>query len=526
MEADLTSGHQVKRLAVELRARNRATVERCQDRVGRLCEQRLATLLEDACNRIAPANRITRFERLEIDLGVITGARFDEEFVDRMAAQFEAELTDRLQAGTTEFEDESMMEDESLAEERPRGDTAEALFHFLESGTLPWWIKDRSAGVVERLYRQLLESEPTTALRILTSAEPEPLRWRRWVFELSDRALAGAIAAALQPGAPESVDSERFILQWMEITVAAVASLPDPVSEARPIAWRAALQAAAAPGQWEWSRALIDQLAALTERSLRETRDTLFRSWRVYERSGVAIDASVRAAVAENLEESSKDSSLAVSIADPGHAAASRSQPPNQTDSERMTRGGERETDRRHSDPPSRVTDFSRSDNLLLENAGLVLLWPFLPRFFDNLDLLEETGFKDRPAAERAALILQHLNDGEVKSSEIQLPLNKVLCGLPLTEPLPLELELSEDEVETCAGFLDAVIERGEIWSRLGVTEFQEAWLRRPGALDTRSGAWQLHVERQAYDVLLAKLPWSLQVVRLPWMEAPLFVDW
>ncbi len=39
-------------------------------------------------------------------------------------------------------------------------------------------------------------------------------------------------------------------------------------------------------------------------------------------------------------------------------------------------------------------------------------------------------------------------------------------------------------------------------------------------------GTWLLRVERVSYDVVLDRFPWGLGWVKLPWMEAPLYVEW
>jgi hypothetical protein len=39
-------------------------------------------------------------------------------------------------------------------------------------------------------------------------------------------------------------------------------------------------------------------------------------------------------------------------------------------------------------------------------------------------------------------------------------------------------------------------------------------------------GSWRLQVEQKAIDILLGSLPWGLNVVKLPWMESMLMVEW
>jgi hypothetical protein len=66
-------------------------------------------------------------------------------------------------------------------------------------------------------------------------------------------------------------------------------------------------------------------------------------------------------------------------------------------------------------------------------------------------------------------------------------------------------------------------------WGTLGRTSvagFRASFLRRRGLLWEGEGGWRLRVEPRGFDVLLGRLPWGFNVVRLPWMSRPIFTDW
>lgn len=170
---------------------------------------------------------------------------------------------------------------------------------------------------------------------------------------------------------------------------------------------------------------------------------------------------------------------------------------------------------------------FSETEELFVGNAGLVILWPFLGHFFTRLGLLdEERRFKDLRARQRAAGLLQVAATQDASSPEYLLPLNKLLCGLGVTDVFDFGPPLLDSEAEECTGLLEAVIAQAPILHDMSVDGFRGTFLLRPGLLYARDGMWLLHVERQTYDVVLERFPWSWEWVRLPWMEAPLRVDW
>lgn len=169
---------------------------------------------------------------------------------------------------------------------------------------------------------------------------------------------------------------------------------------------------------------------------------------------------------------------------------------------------------------------FSASDTLYLNNAGLVILWPFLKTFFGRQGLLEENRFRDEAARQRGMALLQCLASGDVNVPEYLLALNKLLCGMALEAVFELELPLTEDEIAAGEALLEAVIAQAPILNNMSLSGFRGSFLLRAGTLQVRDGAWLLRVERETYDLVLDRFPWGLSWVKLPWMEAPLQVEW
>ncbi len=169
---------------------------------------------------------------------------------------------------------------------------------------------------------------------------------------------------------------------------------------------------------------------------------------------------------------------------------------------------------------------FSEADERYVENAGLVILWPFLGHFFGHLGLLEEKRFKDPAASQRALALLQYLASEDPAPPEYLLGLNKVLCGMDPNALFDLAEPLTDAEAEECTRLLGAVIARAPVLGKMSLAGFRGSFLLRQGVLSIRDGAWLLHVERAAYDLVLDRFPWSVGWVKLPWMQAPLWVEW
>ncbi len=167
---------------------------------------------------------------------------------------------------------------------------------------------------------------------------------------------------------------------------------------------------------------------------------------------------------------------------------------------------------------------FGEVDMVCVENAGLVVLWPFIEHLFERLGLVTERRFRGAEASRRAVGLLQHLATGEREPVEYQLPLAKALCGAGgVFEFGP---PVTDEEAEECENLLAAAIGHAPILGEMSVDGFRGSFLIRKGTLGVRDGAWLLRVERASYDVVLDRLPWGFGWINLPWMEAPLCVEW
>ncbi|MGC2776018.1 MAG: contractile injection system tape measure protein, partial [Bradyrhizobium sp.] len=167
-------------------------------------------------------------------------------------------------------------------------------------------------------------------------------------------------------------------------------------------------------------------------------------------------------------------------------------------------------------------------DSHAVDSAGVCLLWPFLPRFFARRGLLDakETGFASLAAQQRAVLLLHHLATGERDAPEFALLLPKVLCGMPPFDPRETADPVSDVESAEAAQLLDAAIAHATCLGTISHAGLRETFLMRPGMLGTRDGAWLLRLEGRSADVLLKRIPWTLQWLRLPWMQAAMRVEW
>jgi hypothetical protein len=115
---------------------------------------------------------------------------------------------------------------------------------------------------------------------------------------------------------------------------------------------------------------------------------------------------------------------------------------------------------------------------------------------------------------------------GRLRAEEYELLMPKILCGYPLEEAVPPLADPSAGELEEADAMLQALIQQWEVLKNTSMQGLREGFLQRNGKLLGRNGDLVLQVEKSAIDVLLDYLPWNLSIIKLPWMEKLLKVEW
>ncbi|EDP57968.1 contractile injection system tape measure protein [Vibrio sp. AND4] len=159
-----------------------------------------------------------------------------------------------------------------------------------------------------------------------------------------------------------------------------------------------------------------------------------------------------------------------------------------------------------------------------ISNAGLSLLWPFLPSLFRQLGLLKDKAFLNRETQLKAASCISWLCEPQAEKRDYS-PLPLLMCGI--TEAVPPEpMALEEETLSFLDNWLKGLPEalQGK-WQKLSPEDIQQWFLQRPGFLTTVQQP-VLTVTSDSFDVLLQDWPWPVNIIALPWLEQPIKVVW
>ena len=165
-------------------------------------------------------------------------------------------------------------------------------------------------------------------------------------------------------------------------------------------------------------------------------------------------------------------------------------------------------------------------EGIYIDNGGLVILHPFLQPLFSNLGLIDAGSFISAKTQYKAVVVLYYLQNQGSLYEEYEMAFNKLLCGMAIDEVLPTNIELSEKEKQECNELLQTVINYWEALKGASTEALQETFIRRKAKLNFKEDHWRLQVEKNATDILLNRLPWGVGVIKLPWLQYLIHVEW
>jgi hypothetical protein len=505
-----------------------------QRKLAELCGNWLAPALEESFTRTVAVDEHWSFDRLEVDAGSFTLETFERDFAGAVAAAVEKQikvhslrldgpqrhtehkLASRNSAATAasashgngSVDDERSTAFGRLTEAQSK---RQAFLHFLTTGTLPWWFHLPAGLMLEQAVAMTLREHGTpddfrTALNVLLVSSTAQLRLVRQF----SAAFLDALIERMSLPAAKALQEVRREMARREMTQQTLQSMSERLWRAgfvmlasqQPVSLRSLIQ--------EWMRLALGEERVTEQRAISElvqvwpeTADLFLPTAKVLSTEQVA-----------SLPSQSLDPLASLDLNDSagvGVLAEERSSSAGRIGSSLRSAALEP------------VTLLDIDGGLFVDCAGVVLLHPFLTALFERLHVAAE-GELVQP--DRALALLHFLATGETRAPEYTLVLPKLLCGLPLAEPVGAPVELTKDETAEADNLLTAVIGH---WTALGDASpeaLRGTFLTRPGKLSKRDDDFLLQVEPQSFDVLLDQLPWGVGAIRLPWMKTLLWVEW
>jgi Contractile injection system tape measure protein len=493
--------HLINRLQFEMNCPDEEQALGMRHNFAQTLQPRITAVIEKVCNQYVPGNEWLQIDTIEVDMGQLSPHIFDSDFEKIFLYKFEKELLAKL-AGFPAEQRSNSVHQSMLA----------LLQHFLLSGTLPWWADENEITLDEVCSDVFKYSEKLITHFFLRRQNNETI-WKRAAYQLSNTAHAQLVQLLPPLGTAKAqldellagVIKEISALQHQQKAVV-LAVLQQQANRAPALVIENAPSFFAAGNHPKRCKniaaaAIVRLFAAnpagteLVKKVLDIMPDDAYtgQDGANGQDGGDAIKPAPFAGA-----DTGKNDNIAIS-SDTGGA------------------GYEQQSDE---------DDESLIEKLLVKHAGIILLAPFLKPFFTKLQLLDAGQWVSSEAQVKGIYLLKYLADGEQQHPEYQLVLEKLLCGMPLNQPLEAAPVFLPSETAEADELLQSVLEHWKQLKNTSANGLRESFFKRDGIITAKENNWLLQVERKTVDVLLDSIPWGFSTISLPWNEYIIFTEW
>lgn len=515
--------HLIHRQILHLCYRNVAQAKADLNSWGERFEKIIQPAMEEVLNDLDLPNQTIRIELLELDLGKIPSNLDPDLLRMRVKSALRDQILKEIPNLNQETQKVNQLEVARFEGNQDQVQDLELLLFLLEYGRNPWWKSTLKAegirSLVQKLlqeknkpFRSILEKKSLSNLqleRLLNHLDSQKLEqlanwvfpvhgqiWRQFIFSLEAVLPQVLTSKSLWEVAKSSLlvdyfftpksQKSHFLSQWMEEFLQPKAAKKIPAQKVEiPLLW--ALK----------SRS--------KERLSEEILKQALKNW--IQSPFIEAHSEFKALI------KSKDWSNWIETFPKRFQKADSSK---ETIPSKIFR----------KEAISKKRGINLEETYPIQNAGLVLCAPFLPYFFKGLGLVENKEFVTPEAQNRAALLIQTLMDRKESFEESDLLLNKILCGINPYDVIPVEIKLTESEQEEIPNLLQAMVSQ---WTALKSTSGEsmaKGFFPREGILKKVDRGYELQIPRISIDILLNRLPWTISIIKLPWMQETLFVEW
>lgn len=469
--------HLVNQLRFEMNCPDEELAFQLRYGFGEMLQDQLSEAIDRVCSKYVNEDEWIQLDKIEIDLGRFSPDSFASEFASLFYYEFEKELVGQLARIPTEGKQISK-----------RISLQVLLRHFLQKGVLPWWANELDINLNGLSHELILDNQESWKQFFYGNRRHSDL-WKRISFQFKDEFKALIISLF-----EDLKRADHFFQLWLAILCKQfypsvnvdhdryIPAIQNLVLSKAPLIFNAA-------GNKEvLANIFLENASQLFSQS-----------------TTLSFDIS---SVPANLEQLLLQQVNTISDSDKSEQQVEINKTIPEIDL-----------------PAEQETEEEQIKHLVKE-AGIILLSPFLQTFFTRLDLLEANTWKNKDACYRAIHLLKYLGTGDQQPPEFTLLLEKIICGLPPEEPVPIDIEFTENEMTEANALLVSVLEHWKALKNTSVNGLRENFLKRDGLVRRKENDWLLQVERKTLDVLLDSIPWGYSTVRLPWNNYFILVEW
>lgn len=454
--------HRIRKQTIEISFESSVDSTGLQNQVADVFYEKLQPRMEILFNEMFGKDHHAAIDKLEIDLGSLNLKDWEQEFTEQTILKLKEEL---IQVSKAEIDQNQI---EEIAAE-------EAFFFFLENGFMPWNKRIDSIAELEKLLH--VNEKLIFQLKKLVGQKSKAAERLVWQFS---KDFTSRIMAEITKDRENALNEIFALLE--KLNLLQTGKLMDAFTYK------------------QIDRHILDAAILNLFASDKKNKVEQFFTFLLTKTDGnTELKAEIKQIV-NYLKDTNKNSNSLT--------------PDDELKPEKDVKAKER------------GSDNVENEGIYINNAGLILIHPFLQTLFEHLGLTLENKWIDKISQQKAVLVSEFLITGVNEFEEFNLILNKIVCGFELDEIVATELELTDEIKTECKVLLNEVITHWSVLRNTSITGLRETFLQRSGKLSKVDDGWLLQVEQKSVDVLLNNLPWGIGIVKLPWMNELLYVEW
>lgn len=521
--------HLIQRQVLDVRLPNNGRENEQQETIRQLYWERIVPALDEVFSKIVPDDVTLRIDQLKLDVATVSTDNLVAEIIEQVTAQ----LKDVFFKVQYEHQQEDIQSSTQVDKKETtliarRESYAKALIFFLANGIFPWWFKSDKGKSPKALIERVIAENPEVLIHFL-EIQRGPQIQKRLIAQFSEAQLLQLVEIK---EAQLSAVLSQALVSFLDIDVSKFCDK---------LRWKNAIQLSIKKGALllltraqptsipatELGTNVLLHISMNLEKSIEVIRSFINRG--VVQEQGFVFEKFRKAFGFEEgfLEDSqSKQGNSLKERIDRSKEDSDVENLREDFVSFKRETALQAESQQQFDQDSSRIIQTELKQGIYITNAGLVLIAPFLQRYLEAVDLLEDQKFTSIEAQERALLLTQHLVSGQTAFAEHELFFNKIITGWPLADPAAATIALSAKEESETQDLLHAVIKHWGALGESGVAALQETFLQREGKLISKDDQYKLIVERKTVDILMDKIPWSFSIIKLPWMKKRIQVEW
>ncbi|WP_294201333.1 contractile injection system tape measure protein [uncultured Chryseobacterium sp.] len=485
----MNQDHIIQKIFVEITVSNKEKAERIREDISNFLSIDVFPEIEKYIEALEHqlSRQTLQIPKLELNLDIKNSA-LDTELRDTIVQHLKEELSGIAKPVLSQEPEKAETAEGYLVGSREK--MIRTFIYFLEHGSMPWWNPDRKGSnfLEPDVFKNLISTDifPKSIIPILSKQQVQD----RIIHQLTDLQLAQLCSVVLKNDNPE------INLQAEVISTISRLGFPN-----RMTIWRLALDAIseyAVSSDRNLQGSLLQQIEKITATDSLQQKESLHKNLKTI----IKLFPFIKENKMEKEISESLKSNQPVS---PEHV-----KPISEAILQKNTTVNE---------------EAIPEDGQYMLHAGLILIHPFIKTFFEHCDLLDPKTLQLLDP-ELGAHLLHYIATGKTNAPECDMVFEKFLCNIPVHQPISRHVKLSRKHKIQAKNVIESVQHNWSPMKNSSIGLLQNEFFQRPGKLVVTDYDYTLTVERKTQDILLDKLAWGIGLVKLPWKEKFMYVNW